>query len=208
MKKHTKTGSTTEGASGGSTAAASETPSVPKSVTLANLQTAFNGESNAHARYIAFAKEADQEGYPPVASLFRAAARAEEVHARNHAEVIRGFGVEPEANIEAVIVNSTRDNLEIAVKGEIYERDEMYPSFLHQARLERNRAAGRTFHLALKAETEHAALFAHALRELERLRGEAIVYYVCPVCGFTAAKADGARCPVCSNPTDRFEKVS
>lgn len=27
--------------------------------TLANLQAAFNGESNAHARYLAFAEKAD-----------------------------------------------------------------------------------------------------------------------------------------------------
>jgi rubrerythrin len=185
----------------------SEAPSAQESATLANLQTAYNGETNAHARYLAFAKEADEEGYAPAASLFRAAARAEEVHAKNHAEVIRGLGAEPKATVEAVIVKSTRDNLGTAIKGEIYERDEMYPAFLHQARLERNQPAGRTFHLAQKAETEHAALFTQALQELERLRGEAIVYYVCPVCGFTSAKADGSRCPVCSNPTDRFEKV-
>lgn len=48
--------------------------------TLQNLQTALNGERNAHARYLAFAEEADQEGYEAVASLFRAAAAAEEVH--------------------------------------------------------------------------------------------------------------------------------
>ena len=44
-------------------------------VVLEHLQDAFNGESNASARYIAFAKKADSEGYAPVASLFRAAAR-------------------------------------------------------------------------------------------------------------------------------------
>ena len=44
--------------------------------TLDNLQAAFNGESNAHARYLAFADKADQEGYGEVGSLFRAAAKA------------------------------------------------------------------------------------------------------------------------------------
>ncbi len=48
--------------------------------TLENLQTAFNGESNANAKYLEFAKKADEEGYTKVASLFRAAARAEEIH--------------------------------------------------------------------------------------------------------------------------------
>ena len=36
---------------------------------MSNLQTAFNGESNAHARYLAFAVKADAEGYAGVASL-------------------------------------------------------------------------------------------------------------------------------------------
>src|ERR1035441_8687898 len=62
------------------------------SKTLNNLQTAFNGESNAHVRYVAFADKADKEGYGEVASLFRAAAKAEEVHAANHAAVIKKMG--------------------------------------------------------------------------------------------------------------------
>ena len=52
--------------------------------TLDNLVTAYNGESNAHARYVEFAKKADEDGYGQVASLFRAAARAEEIHAETH----------------------------------------------------------------------------------------------------------------------------
>jgi len=44
--------------------------------TVENLQTAYNGESNAHARYLAFAQKADQEQYGEIASLFRAAAKA------------------------------------------------------------------------------------------------------------------------------------
>ena len=72
----------------------------PAGKTLVNLETAFNGESNAQARYLAFAKKADADGLPPVASLFRAAARAEEIHAANHAKVIRALGGVPQAQIE------------------------------------------------------------------------------------------------------------
>jgi len=60
--------------------------------TVENLQTAFNGESNAHARYLAFAVKADQQGYGGVASLFRAAARAEEIHAANYLAEIQKLG--------------------------------------------------------------------------------------------------------------------
>ena len=102
--------------------------------TMSNLQAAYNGESNAHARYLAFAKKADAEGYAGAASLFRAAARAEQIHAGNHADVIKKFGRAPEAKLEQPAVKSTRENLEAALKGESYERDEMYPAFIRDAR--------------------------------------------------------------------------
>ena len=39
-----------------------------------NLMDAFAGESQANRKYLAFAKQADKEGLPQVAKLFRAAA--------------------------------------------------------------------------------------------------------------------------------------
>jgi len=48
-----------------------------------NLKDAFAGESQANRMYLAFAKKADEEGFPQVAKLFRAAAEAETVHAHN-----------------------------------------------------------------------------------------------------------------------------
>ena len=58
----------------------------PAAKLLDDLMAAYSGDSNAEAEYVAFTKKADQEGYAGVASLFRAAARGEEFHARNHAE--------------------------------------------------------------------------------------------------------------------------
>jgi rubrerythrin len=110
------------------------TPGIkPTDKTLENLQAAYNGESNAHAKYTLFAKKADAEGYCQVASLFRAAARAEQIHAQNHARVIRKLGAEPVATIEAHPVKSTRENLQTAIAGETYERDTMYPAFIQEA---------------------------------------------------------------------------
>jgi len=48
-----------------------------------SLQEAFAGESQANRMYQAFAEKADEEGYPQAARLFRAAAEAEAVHAKN-----------------------------------------------------------------------------------------------------------------------------
>ena len=70
------------------------------SKSLDNLQTAFNGESNANAKYLAYAKKADEEGFTKAASLFRAAARAEYIHFANPADVFRVLGFEPFAFIK------------------------------------------------------------------------------------------------------------
>ena len=176
--------------------------------TLENMQAAYSGESNAHARYLAFAKQAASEGYGEIASLFRAAARAEKIHATNHAAVIQELGAVPQALVEGPVVKSTRENLEAAIKGESYERDTMYPDFLKQARADRNTRAVRSLNLAKTAEAEHAKLYSAALASLERLKGtRETAYYVCPVCGFTVREPDFVKCPSCFTPKEGFEKV-
>lgn len=174
--------------------------------TLQNLQEAHNGEHNAHLRYLAFAKKADEEGYAKVATLFRAAARAEFIHSENHARVIVKLGARPNAPMEETAVRSTRENLMTAIEGETYERDVMYPAFVKIAEREQLPAAVRTFQYALEAETEHARLFADALANLPAMTGKT-AYYVCAVCGYTVEKAEFSRCPVCNNPREKFEIV-
>jgi rubrerythrin len=185
-------------------------PAQSSGKTLGNLMAAFNGESNAHARYLAFAEKADEEGYGEVASLFRAAARAEEIHANNHAEVIRKMGGVPKADVQQPDIKTTAENLQAAIEGESYERDTMYPEFISQARSERNRDALRSFNYALSAETEHAKLYTAALNNLDTLKGsQAQTYYVCTVCGYTTAKLDFTKCPSCFNPVDDvYVKIS
>lgn len=135
--------------------------------TLENLQAAFNGESNAHTKYLLFATKADEEGYGKVASLFRAAAHAEEIHANNHAEAIKKLGATPTADIVAPEVKTTKENLEAAIAGESYERDTMYPAFIAVARTDNNKDALKSFNYAKTAEAEHAKLYSEALADLE-----------------------------------------
>ena len=177
--------------------------------TVQNMQAAYNGESNAHSRYLAFAKQADTEGYGEVASLFRAAARAEEIHAGNHAAVIKELGAVPQANLESPTVKTTRDNLEAAIKGETYERDTMYPDFLKQARTDRNKSAVKSLNFAKTAEAEHAKLYAAALADLDHLKGtQSNALFVCPICGFTTPELNFTKCPSCFTPKEKYEQVA
>jgi rubrerythrin len=175
--------------------------------TLDCLQKGFEGESNARAKYLAFATRADEEGYAYAASLFRAAGEAEKIHAANHAAEIKKLGVEPKAVIHPAEVKSTRDNLAAAVAGETYEYQDMYPQFLEVARGERHGGAIRSFNWALRAETEHARLYSAALASLDAGQA-AVTWYVCADCGWTTATKPATKCPVCAAKPEKFVAVS
>jgi rubrerythrin len=176
--------------------------------TLDNLQAAFHGESNANARYLVFATKADEEGYGEVASLFRAAAKAEEIHARNHAAVIKEMGGIPQLLIEPTVPKTTRENLKAAIEGESYERDIMYPEFIEVAKAQKATAALRSFTFALKVEAVHAILYQDAFDNLEKRRGKQHTYYVCPDCGNTLAELSILKCIVCGHPRSGFFAVN
>jgi rubrerythrin len=173
--------------------------------TIKNLNAALNGERNAHAKYLAFAEQADEEGYGAVASLFRAAAAAEEVHGNNHEKAMRTLGGNPEVKVETPVVHSTRENLEAAISGETHEYKSMYPEFVNQARQGPFVPAIVTFEEAQRTEEVHAKLYQDALRDLDKLKGSGPrTYYVCSVCGYTVTELNFEKCPNCLKPKDRY----
>lgn len=181
--------------------------------TVKNLMAAFEGESNAHAKYTAFAVKADEDGLGGIASLFRAAARAEQIHANNHARVIGQLGGHAECEIHSIVVKNTLENLKIALGGENYEIETMYPEFLAEAQERQNKAAIRTFTWALEAEKTHSRLYSEAIALLEAEKKESWIgtaknFYVCTACGYTSEEAKAhERCPVCNLPWEKFEVV-
>ncbi len=165
------------------------------SSTNANLEFAFSGESQANRKYTFFAEKAEEEGHKQVARLFRAAAEAETVHARNHLRVMQGVG-------------STRENLIAAIGGENHEFTEMYPAFIKQAEGEGNKKAMDSFELANKVEQIHHSLYKNALGMLEK--GEAVdekPFYVCQYCGNTVEGEAPERCQVCGVPKRMFSRI-
>lgn len=181
--------------------------------TLENLLAAFQGESNAAARYTAFAIKADADGWRGAASLFRAAARAEQIHAINHARVIKQLGGEAKCILHEVEVQSTLENLHAALAGESYEVDTMYLDFLVDARERNLTAAVRSMEYALEAEKTHARLYGEAIALIESEKKDSWIsntreFYVCPVCGYTSEDPEEHdRCPVCNALWEKFEVV-
>ena len=163
--------------------------------TTENLKEAFDGESHANRRYLFFAEEAAEAGQKQIARLFRAAAEAETVHARNHFKVLGE-------------IKSTEENLKAAISGENYEFTKMYPEFIEQAKSDKNSKAERSFDLANRVEKIHHGLFEEALKVCEageQLKDEP--YFVCQVCGNTVEGKAPEKCPICGAPRSQFQRV-
>lgn len=157
-----------------------------------NLKEAFAGESQANRKYLAFAKKADEDGYPGVAKLFRAAAEAETIHAHAHLKVLGE-------------IKDTATNLKEAVSGETAEFVSMYPKMIEEAKADGNQAAQRTFHLANEAEKVHARLYQAALDNLESKTDTD--YYICSICGNLHEGSAPDKCSICGAPASKFINV-
>jgi rubrerythrin len=180
--------------------------------TIHNLLAAYQGEMNTQARYKKFAARADEEGLLGIASLFRATARSEQIHANNQARAIRQLGGEATAQIEPMNVRSTLENLKTALSGENFEINTVYPAFIEEARAHINATAARSFDWALEAERTHARLYTEAIALMDGTHpnswvGEARDFFVCPVCAATTEHKNSENCAICNYPSERLEAI-
>jgi rubrerythrin len=162
--------------------------------TASNLKEAFAGESQASQKYLAFAKKAEKDGFHNIATLFRAAAAAEQIHAEGHLGAMDG-------------IQTTAENLQVAIAGETHEYTEMYPPMLQQAEAEGHKAK-RMFGYAMQAEAVHAQLYQLALDAAKNgkdLPQDKI--YLCPICGDIEFGEPPAVCPVCKAKGSSFVQI-
>ena len=128
--------------------------------THGNLKDAFAGESQANRRYLYFAKVADVEGYPEVASNFRETAEGETGHAHGHLDYLKQVG-DPATGLP---LGDTTLNLKAAIEGETHEYTDMYPGMAKTARDEGFKEIADWFETLAKAEKSHAGRFTLMLK--------------------------------------------
>ncbi len=128
-----------------------------------NLKDAFAGESQANRRYLYFAKEADVEGHPDVAGLFRDTAEGETGHAHGHLDYLLKRSATPPPACRSATPPA---NLKASVAGETYEYTTMYPGFAKTAREEGFEEIAEWFETLARAERSHAGRFQKALDTL------------------------------------------
>jgi rubrerythrin len=161
--------------------------------TIDNLKEAFAGECQAFRKYMMFAAQAEKDGLPNIARLFRTAAEAERIHAEGHFVALDG-------------VWTTVENLKAAIAGETYEYTEMYPPMLEQAKSDQHKAK-RMFEFAVQAEAVHAKLYQMALAAAEKGQDLQTEIYLCPYCGYIETGKPTAVCPICGARPEKFVKV-
>lgn len=123
-----------------------------------NLHHAFAGEAMANRKYLYFAKQARRLGNEQIAALFEEIAGEETPHAFGHLELIYP--------IKTLTVSRL---LELAIEGELYETNHMYPDFERIAKEEGANQAAQKFVEQAKESREHANIFIQAAKRFQAL---------------------------------------
>lgn len=132
------------------------------SETHKNLKRAFAGEAAANRRYIYFARQADVEGYPEIAGLFRDTAEGETGHANGFMDFLKRLG-DP---VTDLAIGTTVENLRAAIAGETGEYSIQYPEMVQRARAEGFTEIAEWFETLAKAEKNHADRFTQGLKSI------------------------------------------
>ncbi len=180
-----------------------------KATMINNLTDAFKGETTASAKYAAYSKKAQEEGYTQIALMLKATSASENIHANNHRFVLEDMGATIPAVKPDFTVKTTAENLKDAIAGEGYEIATMYPDFIKNAQAANGKIALISLNYAYKTEQRHKPLYEKALSALEskQVNTLASVYYVCQTCGNTYDSTAPKRCNISMTSSEKFTKI-
>ena len=172
--------------------------------TLNNLMRAFAGESLARNRYEFAAEQAETDGLPVIAAVFRYTAGQEKEHAEIFADFLRRGGAETVEIKGGFPVDTAADTLALlasAVKNEQQEHSDVYPAFAAVARDEGFGEIARKLEQIARVESCHAGrfeAFRRLLAEHKLFVSDVECAWICLNCGHEFnEKAAPQTCPVC-----------
>ena len=134
-------------------------PELDGSETAENLRAAFRREAEASRRFLYFAQQADVEGEPEAAALFRAVAEGETGHALGHLDFLLDVG-DPTTGLP---IGTTAENLASAAAGETIEAQQWYPEMARTARAEGFDEIADWLESLAEAEQQYADRFRAAI---------------------------------------------
>jgi rubrerythrin len=178
--------------------------------TVESLRSAYWTATRSGEFYTKAAKKADEEGVLGVASLLRAAAKVESVHAsvfsKQLEEMKSSTGKAPEQ--AALEVKATKENIAAASKLASAARETDLPAARKVAESEGVREAAKAFRDAREGEIELVRLLKDATELMDQWKKAKKDFYVGRTCGYLVEKLDLTKCPVCGKGKDDFEKVN
>ena len=158
-----------------------------------NIARCFAEESRLASRAAAFALQAEKDGRPALAILFRAVAFAQGVHAKRFGHLMRGK------------TGTTDENLAEAVET-ARQSFQKYTTMVQEIRGEEpSEAVRKGFIQSRKTWEEMEAL----LKQTAEGRGpaEGTAYFVCRICGHIHFEPVPEHCPICGAVPGRFQRV-
>lgn len=150
---------------------------------------AYVGEAKAALRLKIYADKAEQEGYLPIAKLFRVIARSEEIHGERCLRMLRE-------------IKGTEENLKASFESEVQVAGVAYEQFIKLATEEEDETANSIFSQSRDVEDGHSKLYKEAMSHLMEERET--TYYICGVCGYVSDGTLPDECPVCGAKKEEF----
>ena len=168
------------------------------SKTWENLQTAFAGESQAHAKYQYYASKAKKDGYVQISNIFLETSRNEKEHAKIWFKYLHDGDVP-----------DTLTNLADAADGENYEWTDMYDGFAKVAEEEGFGEIASKFRMVGAIEKHHEERYRKLIGNIEGglvFSRDGDRTWVCSNCGHIVIGKEAPQiCPVCAHPRSYFE---
>ena len=184
--------------------------------TIDVLRKSRISEANAYRHYVAFAKQANAEGYIGIAYMFTALATAELIHGQNFEKLLARLGIEASAPAQSPVrIGNTRENLITASADELDSVRIFYPNILRQLQPEGFADATAMTRYAWESEKQHLDIllsiqrwtpnhFEAVAKKIEKETGQ---YFVCQICGATAVAIPPMKCPICNFLSENYRKI-
>lgn len=187
---------------------ATSTKSIKGTETEKNLVNAYLSETQANARYIFYAKQANKENYFPLEVVFNETAANELHHAKVFFKFLEGGSVTTSIDTDAGVISDTATNLKISIKEETEEGIKFYLAAADTADKEGFPEIASHFRAIAAVEDHHRARFEKYLKQVEDgtvWKRDTPIQWRCLVCGYVYEGTEPPQtCPACDHPYQHY----
>lgn len=173
-----------------------------------NLVVAYVAESTAYTRYTFYAQQATKESYYPIAQIFNETAANELHHGKIFFKYLEGGSVNVSVDVDAGVIGTTAQNLEIAAAEEESEGVVLYRKSAEVAREEGFDDIAEHFESIAKIEDQHRRRFLHYLKQVKEgtvWKRDHEIIWKCLVCGYEFKGTEPpVKCPACNHPREHY----